>query len=363
MWDLVGNPHCCFFHVKVHYFICLLAGYYNPVMGRITGSDSIETLVKLELGKQNANNPETRRIILQSFTGCAPEEISVKQGQKVHILYREGDWAYVLTHDKKQGYVPFTFCARIGKAPSYRAPKLNKDTEMLLENDEIGVNDEDDDEIHVEDIEDIDTTLAEPPEGSYYSEFVSDSFVSDELSEQNTAVENVEGETIETEHNENEPDNQYSESVTIVLDTDDENNEHPEPESEDGTQDNSESLEHSVVPNTIIEKRNNILNSQSKIMTEDAFKTTEKRPEIVSAHNNHSRTVFNTKMPLGRYLVLYDFEGHYEDDARVRQADIVTVLNMDDTDWYWVRKADFTEGFVPSNFLFRLGLLTPGELV
>ena len=326
-------------------------------MGRITGSDSIETLVKLELGKQNANNPETRRIILQSFTGCAPEEISVKQGQKVHILYREGDWAYVLTHDKKQGYVPFTFCARIGKAPSYRAPKLNKDTEMLLENDEIGVNDEEDDDIHVEDIEDIDTTLAEPPEDSYYSEFVSD-----ELSEQNTAVENVEGETIEIEHNENELDNQYTESVTIVLDTDDENNEHPEPESDD-SQDHSENLGQSVVPNIIIEKRNNFLNSHSKTTTENAFKTTEKRPEIVSAQNNQTRTVFNTKVPLGRYLVLYDFEGHYEDDARVQQADIVTVLNMDDTDWYWVRKSDNSEGFVPSNFLFRLGLLTSGELV
>ena len=322
-------------------------------MGRITGSDSIETLVKLELGKQNANNPETRRIILQSFTGCAPEEISVKQGQKVHILFREGDWAYVLTHDKKQGYVPFTFCARIGKAPSYRAPKLNKDTEMLLENDEIGVNDDDD-----EAMEEIDTTLAEPPDGSYYNEFVSDSFVSEEWTEQDTQTDNEANETLEPEH-ENNPGNQYSESVTIMLD-DDETNEHPEPDFKESIHTNSENLGQSVVINGKTDKRQDTLSRHGEIVTETAFKTSEKRPEIASAQNKQARTAFNTKVPLGRYLVLYDFEGHYEDDARVRQADIVTVLNVDDSDWYWVRKTDSTEGFVPSNFLFRLGLLASG---
>ena len=320
-------------------------------MGRITGSDSIETLVKLELGKQNANNPETRRIILQSFTGCAPEEISVKQGQKVHILFREGDWAYVLTQDKKQGYVPFAFCARMGKPPSYRAPKLNKDKEKLLENDEIGVNDDD------ETLHEIDTTLAEPRDDSYYSEFVSDSFVSDEWSEQDTSVEKVDTETLEPEK-ENLEDNQYSESVTIVLD-DDQINEPPEPDSKDSIYTNSENLGQSVI-NKKTEKRHEMLNSRSK-ETVTAFKTTEKRPEIASAQNKQTATAFNTKVPLGRYLVLYDFEGHYEDDARVRQSDIVTVLNMDDTDWYWVRKTDNTEGFVPSNFLFRLGLLLSGK--
>lgn len=298
------------------------------MMGRITGSDSIETLVKLELGKQNANNPETRRIILQSFTGYNPEEISVKQGQKVHILFREGDWAYVVTHDKKQGYVPFTYCAKIGKPPSYRAPRINKDKEKLLTQDDVDINDND------TTLNEVDSTLGEQPDESYVSEIVSDSVVSDEWSEQTgkgkTPDEATKNHSNLPSHSKlKDEDNQYTESVTIVLD-DEPPSQTPQPDSKSTIHSEPENLAHSVTINSAQERTQTVAD-------------------------------FNTKVSFGRYLVLYDFEGYYEDDACVRQADIVTVLNIDDSDWYWIRKTDNSEGFVPSNFLFRLGLLLSGK--
>ena len=298
----------------------VIPGYYDSMMGRITGSDSIETLVKLELGKQNANNPETRRIILQTFTGYAPEEVTVKQGQKVNILFREGDWAYVLTHDKKQGYVPFTYCARIGKAPSYRAPKLNKDKEKLLETDKsVEVNDINDNEVS---LEEIDTTLAETNDESYFSGLVSDSFVSDEWSEQSCREQPSRDSGFERQ-----------------VETQNGTHVHVDGQTVSGT-----NTEH-VRTHSLRLDHTNINKSETK--------------ENVQAQQKVS--TFN-KVEHGRYLVLYEFTGYYEDDACVQQADIVTVLNMDDSDWFWVRKSDNTEGFVPSNFLFRLGLLYPGKL-
>ena len=306
----------------------IISGFYDPMMGRITGSDSIETLVKLELGKQNANNPETRRIILQSFTGYAPEEVSVKQGQKVHILFREGDWAYVLTHDKKEGYVPFTYCARIGKPPSYRAPKLNKDKEKLLTQHDIDLNDND------TSIQEIDTTLREPNDESY-SEFVSDSFVSGGWSEEpgkdQPGTDSYEGQIITTGLVKLD-DSSSSEEIHTSLCDDQIQAHHSQVNTFNAVHTNRESSCQSVIIN---------------------------KPKA-DGLSEHIATAFN-KVPQGRYLVLYDFQGYYEDDASVKQADIVTVLNMDDSDWFWVQKTDNSEGFVPSNFLFRLGLLFPGE--
>ena len=297
------------------------------MMGRITGSDSIETLVKLELGKLNANNPETRRIILQSFTGYAPEEVTVKQGQKVNILFREGDWAYVITHDKKEGYVPFTYCARIGKPPSYRAPKLNKDKEKLLVTENVDVNGNDN-EVS---LEEIDTPLAETNDESYFSGIISDSFVSDEWSEQSCKEHPSTDSGFERQikiTDNPEIDKTLSETIPAHL----------------IGQVNTDSLKAGHTDSEIVGQSIDLKAPKEDILSEQKV------------------TSFD-RVPLGRFLVLYDFVGYYEDDASVRQADIVTVLNAEDSDWFWVRKTDNSEGFVPSNFLFRLGLLFPGESV
>jgi len=49
-------------------------------MGRITGSASIETLVRVGIEKENGLSPDSKMIVLHDFTPCVDDELEVKQG-------------------------------------------------------------------------------------------------------------------------------------------------------------------------------------------------------------------------------------------------------------------------------------------
>ena len=106
--------------------ILLFAEIHSSILERINGFDP---LVKFEVGRLNANNPEALRIVLHNFTACSPDELTVRQGQKVHMLFREGDWAYVIAADKKEGFIPFTACAKIVVTPCKKCTKTSVSSE------------------------------------------------------------------------------------------------------------------------------------------------------------------------------------------------------------------------------------------
>lgn len=57
-----------------------------PGMGRITGSASIETLVRVGIEKEHGLSPDSKMIVLHDFTPCVDDELEVKRGQ-VRILF------------------------------------------------------------------------------------------------------------------------------------------------------------------------------------------------------------------------------------------------------------------------------------
>lgn len=57
------------------------------------------------------------------------------------------------------------------------------------------------------------------------------------------------------------------------------------------------------------------------------------------------------KKDSGKFLVVYDFIAVNDNDIGVECGDIVTVLNMDDTHWFWIIKDCKQEGFIPSSFI------------
>ncbi|XP_015114015.1 SH3 domain-containing protein Dlish [Diachasma alloeum] len=80
--------------------------------GRITGSASIETLVRVGIEKENGLSPDSKMVIVHDFTPCVDDELQVKRGQVVNILYRENDWVYVIAADTRmEGFVPHSYCA------------------------------------------------------------------------------------------------------------------------------------------------------------------------------------------------------------------------------------------------------------
>lgn len=81
-------------------------------MGRITGSASIETLVRVGIEKEHGLSPDSKMVVLHDFTPCVDDELEVKRGQIVNILYRENDWVYVIGQDTRQeGFIPYSYCA------------------------------------------------------------------------------------------------------------------------------------------------------------------------------------------------------------------------------------------------------------
>lgn len=48
---------------------------------------------------------------MHDFTPCVDDELHVKRGQIVNILYRENDWVYVIAEDSRQeGFIPHSYC-------------------------------------------------------------------------------------------------------------------------------------------------------------------------------------------------------------------------------------------------------------
>lgn len=81
-------------------------------MGRITGSSSIETLVRVGIEKEHGLSPDSKMVVLHDFTPCVDDELEVRRGQCVNILYRENDWVYVIGQDTRQeGFIPHSYCA------------------------------------------------------------------------------------------------------------------------------------------------------------------------------------------------------------------------------------------------------------
>lgn len=84
-------------------------------MGRITGSASIETLVRVGIEKEHGLSPDSKMIVLHDFTPCVDDELEVHRGQIVNVLYQENDWVYVISENQQQqeGFIPFSYCAPI----------------------------------------------------------------------------------------------------------------------------------------------------------------------------------------------------------------------------------------------------------
>ena len=97
-----------------------------PSMGRITGSASIETLVRVGIEKENGLGPESKMVVLHDFTPCVDDELEVKRGQIVHVLYQENDWVYVISENNQEGFIPHSYCATYGSQMASLALNVKK---------------------------------------------------------------------------------------------------------------------------------------------------------------------------------------------------------------------------------------------
>ncbi|CAG0913976.1 unnamed protein product [Notodromas monacha] len=91
------------------------SGVAAPHLGRITGSASIETLVRVGLEKEHGLSPDSKMVVLHDFKPCVDDELKVKRGSIVNVLYQENDWVYVIGEgDVGEGFIPHSYCAPFG---------------------------------------------------------------------------------------------------------------------------------------------------------------------------------------------------------------------------------------------------------
>lgn len=71
--------------------------------------------------------------VLHDFSPCVDDELEVKRGQIVNILYRENDWVYVIAQDSRQeGFIPHSYCAPYSELTNLAIKKkLSRDVNSI----------------------------------------------------------------------------------------------------------------------------------------------------------------------------------------------------------------------------------------
>ncbi|WAR08239.1 DLISH-like protein [Mya arenaria] len=285
-------------------FFCPSGLGYNSMIGRYETSDVIDDMTLGDLVKLSYETPASRRIVLHSFSACAPQEVSVKQGQKVNFIFREGEWAYVATDDKKEGFVPFHCCAKLGaqnqpcdrKEPNLSHEIKNDSLKHLVLNNRFnGIN------------------------GSAKRVF---------------SVESDETRSSTTSDVADDVDNEVYASTECSYD--------------------SEADDTSDV--TVQERLMSKVTSQSGHPLRDLRSTSkaDKQPSLLhqtSRSTSRNRSARCNDTEKGIYKVLFDYRGGDEYDVKVEADDIILLLDSRDPDWSWVQKPDGSQGYVPANYI------------
>ena len=85
-------------------------------------------------------------------------------------------------------------------------------------------------------------------------------------------------------------------------------------------------------------------------MVSDLIHWDRKAPETFRRRQKVQVTHFR-KFENEAVMVLFDFHAADENDVDVQRGEVVTVLNRDDEDWWWVMRDDGFEGFIPSSYV------------
>ncbi|XP_018495065.1 SH3 domain-containing protein Dlish [Galendromus occidentalis] len=210
----------------------------TPKIGRVTGSSSIDTLIRVGLEKERGLSANSKVVVIDDFIPQVDDELGVKRGEIVYILYKDNDWIYVVSEDEtRQGFIPQSYSEALGTALA----------DMVL----------------------------------------------------NVARKKPRGRDPHTLHRTSEDHHQSS--------------------------------------------------LESSIAHSDA--------ESVGTFSCRTEVHPFFKDPAGRYLVLYTFVARDENDLSVERGELVTVLNREDSEWFWVLRSDGQEGFVPSAFVYPADMI------
>ena len=276
-----------------------------PLPGRITGSTSIDTLVRVGLEKEDflsqGGQGRQKMVVLHDFMPCVEDELSVKSGETVTILYQENDWVYVLAGDGREGFIPFVYCVPMGRS----IDDLHASRRKLHPNNQG----------NTADVASTNNPSCQPAHSLPSLQ---------EAPEHSGAYE--------------EPSDASSQAPLLTRQDSDER----------GSRGQQQQAHWPRYENLV----DHCHRDNGGIVNLAASTSTLELVDIGTFHKEAS----------GRSIVLFSYRANEEGDVDVDRGDFVTILNIDDPDWYWVSKTNGSEGFVPSNFLCPAeGAMTTGK--
>ncbi|XP_015789334.1 SH3 domain-containing protein Dlish [Tetranychus urticae] len=275
----------------------------QPILGRITGSNSIETLVRVGIEKENGLSPDSKMVVLHDFNPCVDDELEVKRGQIVNILYQEKGWIYVIAENNQEGFIPHSYCAPIGSHLADLALNIKHKKSHRNGLDTSNTNDA-------------------PNEINHHQTYLN-----------NTSHHHVNN----SAHNLNNINNNNINNNLNINNNNQSHNHHHQTQYRHLNHHYSNSLLEDEI------KDNHLLHVSSA-------------PPSIEVSPFH-------KDPSGHYIVLFTFIARDENDVSVERGESVTVLNKEDTDWFWIVRSDGQEGFVPSAFLCPFEMIQDPSMV
>ena len=269
-------------------------------------------------------------IVLHDFTPCVDDELEVKRGQIVTVLYQENDWVYVIresdagSSSNSEGFIPYSYCTPVSSQLAdmvikhKKIPRSTADSISLYHNLVAGGS-------------------AGLGNGSNHSS------------------ENNHNANVNHYHTFNQLMHASSNNSKDLLITTGKGK---------GSSSNAATTIGPILTNTASNpaaaaallhhhQQQSIMLMHHHHLTCNSDSDPGKDVDSYSGAASDIHPFF--KDPSGhRFIVLYNFIARDENDINVERGEFVTVLNMDDPDWYWILRSDGLEGFVPSSFLCSL---------
>lgn len=271
---------------------------YNPSTNK---SFSLPDIAKTELASRLAAASSThpahiKARVLWKYTAVERTDLSAEKGEIVLLLYRDNSKVYAVNNKGKRGFIPFNYCT------------------VLRKNDFVT------NFSHSEN-----TQINKWPANVYFHEFQKDS------SHHQSRTSNY-----HTKHH--LPGLNGSVTTHSVQRSRSEEALYRRNYHKSRTRKISSSLEDLSDDN------------RTPSMVSDLIHWDRKAPETFRRRQKVQVTHFR-KFENEAVMVLFDFHAEDENDVEVQRGEVVTVLNRDDEDWWWVMRDDGIEGFIPSSYV------------
>ena len=285
---------------------------YNPA---IHSSFSCPDMAKTELASKLAAASQThpahiKAKVLWKYNAVEGTDLQADKGEIVQLLYKNKNKVYAVNNKGNRGFIPFNYCTVLRKIDfvtnGYFPRAENSDKSYW-------------------------------PGNVYFHGCRETSYQKSRTSCNSTKVVNIPG----FDGNVSTPSVQRSRSEDALF------------------RRNADHKSRTRKISTSLEELSD--HNRATSMVSDLIHWDRKAPETFrrrqKVHVTHFRKFDNEAV-----MVLFDFHAADENDIDVHRGEVVTVLNRDDEDWWWIMRDDGEEGFIPSSYV-SIASMSPGRCI